>query len=171
MTFDFLVPYGAGHRYSAGSGDKDVPRVRDLGVGWCGWHGRIRTSDQAINSRRLYPLSYMPMWFGPVRAPWIAGINPGGLSLTGRPESGCNGWIRTSDLRVMSPARTTAPPRCIDWVEATGTDENRRPLAGQWPGAVKNPTQVTKPFSLRSGLYSVGAWEGKRRWCSRSFSS
>lgn len=25
-----------------------------------GWHGRSRTCDQAINSRRLYQLSYMP---------------------------------------------------------------------------------------------------------------
>lgn len=91
--------------FHAGSlSDEDVPRVRPLGVGWCGWHGRIRTSDQAINSRRLYQLSYMPMWFGPVRAPWIAGINPGGLSLTGRPEYGCGGWNRTSDILGMNQA-------------------------------------------------------------------
>lgn len=41
------------------------------GVCWrwlYGWHGRVRTSDLAINSRLLYLLSYMPRMDAPCGA-------------------------------------------------------------------------------------------------------
>jgi hypothetical protein len=47
--------------HDCGGGTPDVVGY----AGFLGWEGWARTSDNAVNSRALYQLSYIPMFFSP----------------------------------------------------------------------------------------------------------